>query len=95
MPFSGLNFTGTWDEFFELVKTGKVIYGDQYTWLKDWSENRDEGKVLFVRCVSLSIIFLHLVAQMVRALGQRASGGFVSSTFHTVLLFFILFMFSV
>ena len=30
------NFTGTWDEFFELYKTKHVVSGDYFDWYESW-----------------------------------------------------------
>ena len=45
----GLNFVGTWDEFFTQIQAGNIIYGDQYEWLKNWEDNRKKGQLLFLK----------------------------------------------
>ena len=39
------NFSGSWDEFFEV---GHLLYGDYFDWYMDWNKYRNNPNVMFV-----------------------------------------------
>ncbi len=42
-------FSGSWDEFFELYKQHKLIYGDYFDWCNSWWPLRREENILVIR----------------------------------------------
>ncbi len=42
-------FTGSWDDFFELFKDQRLIYGDYFDWCNSWWSLRREKNVLVIR----------------------------------------------
>ena len=43
------SFSGSWDEFFELVKVGHLVYGDYFDWYMGWSKYHQNPNVMFVQ----------------------------------------------
>ena len=42
------NFSGSWDDFFEMIKVGHLLYGDYFDWYMDWNKYRKNPNVMFV-----------------------------------------------
>ena len=42
------NFSGSWDDFFEMIKVGHLVYGDYFDWYMDWNKYRNNSNVMFV-----------------------------------------------
>ena len=46
---SPLKYSGTWDEFYQLYKSGNVIFGDWFDHVLDWWKHRDSENILFLK----------------------------------------------
>ena len=45
-----MEFSGTWDEYFEhVVQADQQLFGPQYDWLLDWDNNKTKGDILFLK----------------------------------------------
>ena len=44
-----LKYSGTWDEFYQLFKSGKVIFGDWFDHVLEWWKHRDADNILFLK----------------------------------------------
>ena len=47
-PISGFGFQGSLDEYVDMAKAGKQIYGPQTAWSLGWWENKHHGDMMFV-----------------------------------------------
>ena len=58
------NFAGSWDDFFEMCKAKKTLYGDFFDWYSGWWQTRDNPNVLFLTYEDMKLD-LKKVTQMV------------------------------
>ena len=47
--FYMLEFSGTWDEFYQLYKSGEVIIGSWFDHVLEWWKHRDAENILFLK----------------------------------------------
>ena len=47
--FTRLNYSGTWDEWYQLYKSGKVHFGDWFDHVLEWWKHRDAKNILFLK----------------------------------------------
>ena len=43
------NYSGTWDEFYQLYKSGKTMFGDWFDHVLEWWKHRDAENILFLK----------------------------------------------
>ena len=70
---SEFQFTGTWDDFFEHVKAGKLLYGDHYEWVQDWRAKSDTENVLFVKYEDMKEDVMPQIKRIAEFLGLPVS----------------------
>ena len=63
-------FPGTWDEFFELVRVSRLVYGDYFDWYRGWWLERYRGNVLFVKYEDAKKFPMTVIKEMSEYLGQ-------------------------
>jgi hypothetical protein len=44
-----MKYSGSWNDYFAMIKNRQLIYGDFFDWYADWSRIVDYDNVLFVR----------------------------------------------
>ena len=44
-----LKYSGTWDEFYQLYKSGKVYFGSWFDHVLEWWKHRDAENILFLK----------------------------------------------
>ncbi|KAK2138403.1 hypothetical protein LSH36_3123g00016 [Paralvinella palmiformis] len=49
MTYNLGNFSGSWDDFFELYKTKHMLYGDYFQWYSSWLQYIDKPNVMLVK----------------------------------------------
>ena len=49
MSYNLGNFSGSWDDFFELYKTKHITYGDYFQWYSSWLQYKDKPNVMLVK----------------------------------------------
>ena len=47
--FINLEYSGTWDEFYQLYKTGNVLCGSWFDHVLEWWKHRDAENILFLK----------------------------------------------
>ena len=47
--FINLEYSGTWDEFYQLYKSGNVICGEWFDHVLEWWKHRDAENILFLK----------------------------------------------
>ena len=47
--FTFLNYSGTWDEWYQLYKSGKIAFGDWFDHVLEWWKHRDAENILFLK----------------------------------------------
>ena len=47
--FHNLKYSGTWDEFYQLYKSGEVILGSWFNHVLEWWKHRDAENILFLK----------------------------------------------
>ena len=63
-------FPGTWDEFFELVRASRLIYGDYFDWYRGWWLERGRDNVLFVKYEDAKMWPMAVTKEISEYLGQ-------------------------
>ena len=73
MYVSAYDFSFSWNDFFQHVQDGNVLYGDQYEWLKDWDNNKEKGQLLFIKYEDMKQDLLSNVKQIASFLNIQVS----------------------
>ena len=47
--FTPLKYSGTWDEFYQLYKSDKMMFGDWFDHVLEWWKHRDAENILFLK----------------------------------------------
>ncbi len=63
-------FPGTWDEFFDLVRASRLIYGDYFDWYRGWWLERGRDNVLFVKYEDAKKLPMTVTKEMSEYLGR-------------------------
>ena len=66
-------FSGTWDEFFKHLQAGKLLYGDQYEWYKDFVDHNDLSQILFIKYEDMKEDLLREIKRLIAFLGLNVS----------------------
>jgi hypothetical protein len=65
------NFTGTWDEFFDLYAQRLLAYGDIFEWYEGWWRYRNNNKVMFVKYEDMKRNPLKEIRRIATFLGKK------------------------
>ena len=71
-------FTGSWDDFFELFKDQRLIYGDYFVWCNSWWSLRRDENVLVIRYEDMIRDLKGSVETIDRFLGGKADDSIIS-----------------
>ena len=66
------NFTGSWDDFFDLYRQGRLVYGCPMDMMLDWWKQRDNKNVLIVKYEDFAKMgSLHVIKNIATFLGYN------------------------
>ncbi len=66
-------FPGTWDDFFPLIRAGKLMYGDYFDWYQGWWKERELENVLFVKFEDSKKCPAKVIGDIAQFLGRSLS----------------------
>ena len=64
-------FAGSWDDFFELYRDKRLIYGDIFDWYEDWWAQRYNSKVLIVKYEDLKHNLKNEIRRIAEFMGRH------------------------
>ena len=68
-----MSYSGTWDQFFEMIKENQLIYGDYFDWYADWAKIRELENVLCIRYEDIKNDHIGTVNKIARFIGKQLS----------------------
>ena len=69
--FNPLKYSGTWDEFYQLYKSGKVYFGDWFDHVLEWWKHRDAENILFLKYEDMKKDHCGMVKKMAQFMGYN------------------------
>ena len=67
-------FTGTWDDFFEIVKKKQLIYGDWFEHTLAWWKLRNEPNVLILKYEDMKMDPVGNIKELARFMDRELTG---------------------
>ena len=77
---TGLKFSGSWDDFFELYREKRLLYGDLFDWYEDWWAHRRSSKVLPVKYEDMK----HNLKKEIRRIAEFMGRDFTDDQLETI-----------
>ena len=66
-----LKYSGTWDEFYQLYKSGKVYFGSWFDHVLEWWKHRDAENILFLKYENMKKDHRGVVKKMAEFMGYN------------------------
>ena len=77
--FTLFNYSGTWDEFYQLYKSGKMLFGDWFDHALEWWKHRDAENILFLKYEDMKKDHRGAVKKMAEFIGYNLEEGVIDT----------------